>query len=222
MAYYKDFSKYEVCPRYQMKDTDMVENVINIGWLGEDEDFPKGEVSNEFLMNLWEYYKCPIYKTRKIYNNQKLDGYWKFFIATSGERDMHLGRAEIRVVDQKRNVVYASPDLIIHYVINHKYLPPKEFIQAVIEGPKPNTEEFSHMIKQIYKNVYKIECMKEKCPYCKSKYVRHAYQEKRNFQSQKKIEVIRDSTNIVRKIATGEYIYYQMCEDCGRISQYQQ
>jgi len=43
---------------------------------------------------------------------------------------MHLGSAEIRVqgID---GAVYAAPNLIYHYMANHNYLPPEEFLGAI-------------------------------------------------------------------------------------------
>lgn len=44
-----------------------------------------------------------------------------------------LGSAEVRVIDSGGQVLIA-PDLVYHYVADHHYLPPKEFIEAVIQG----------------------------------------------------------------------------------------
>ena len=35
---------------------------------------------------------------------------------------------------QKDNVVYMAPELLLHYILNHQYCPPDEFIQAVLHG----------------------------------------------------------------------------------------
>jgi hypothetical protein len=43
-----------------------------------------------------------------------------------------LGSAEIRVPGDK--ATYASPTLIIHYVVKHRYRPPDEFVDAVLRG----------------------------------------------------------------------------------------
>ena len=83
---------------------------------------------------MWEYIKYPVNRTRGIYPNIALDGGVKTFVAKYQGYNIVLGSAEIRVVDTKNNIVYAAPNLILHYVINHRYMPPQSFIDAVING----------------------------------------------------------------------------------------
>ena len=49
--------------------------------------------------------------------------------------------------------VYFFPDLIIHYIENHSYLPPGEFIEAVLE---PTPQETLEYFKQIRENRFSI------------------------------------------------------------------
>ena len=53
---------------------------------------------------------------------------------------MLLGTAEIRVVGAKG--VYASPTLISHYVAEHHYAPPADFLHGVLRGPGPTSEAY--------------------------------------------------------------------------------
>ena len=46
-----------------------------------------------------------------------------------GDEELRLGSAEIRVFGREEGT-YAAPDLIYHYVVDHHYLPPEEFIKA--------------------------------------------------------------------------------------------
>lgn len=210
MAVYEDFSKYE-------KNGAKLENVINIGWLGEAGKFPKGHVSEEFIMNLWEYYKCPFFPVRKVYQNENLDGYWKFYTAKCNGREIALGSSEVRIFDQKRGVIYASPNLIIHYILNHKYLPPQEYIKAVIEGSKPNSRDYCNMISCTYKHVKKVEGRNGRCPFCHGKYADFAYKEKKNHSDDQKLVVIENSKIGKKKNDLEKYVYYFMCKDCGRL-----
>ncbi|MEV0367320.1 hypothetical protein, partial [Nocardia fusca] len=51
-----------------------------------------------------------------------------------GDHSLNLGSAEIRVpVPQTPRHMFAAPNLIIHYVIEHGYLPPDAFVAAVME-----------------------------------------------------------------------------------------
>lgn len=49
-----------------------------------------------------------------------------------------LGDAEVWV-DGGDQVWFAAPSLVYHYVVTHKYQPPKEFVRAILEG-KPLTD----------------------------------------------------------------------------------
>jgi hypothetical protein len=52
----------------------------------------------------------------------------------SGRKKILLGSAEIWVPALGQAVIYAAPDLIYHYVKEHRYLPPADFINAVLSA----------------------------------------------------------------------------------------
>lgn len=52
------------------------------------------------------------------------------------EESVMLGSAEIWVPGRE-GCIYAAPTLIVHYVEAHEYLPPPEFIEAVLRDPPP-------------------------------------------------------------------------------------
>lgn len=213
MAKYDDFSVYKM-DNMELKD------IYNIGWLGDVGSFQQGMVSEEFLVNLWEYYKCPIFSTRNKFQNVSLDGEWKFFSALSNGREVMLGSSEIRILDKEKGVIYASPDLIIHYIVNHNYLPPKEYIKAVIEGPKPNSEDYCNMIRESYKDIAKREGQNGVCPFCHSKCASFAYKEEKKKSSDQGLRVV-DSSMIKRKNEKlEEYFYYLLCKDCGHLYEF--
>jgi hypothetical protein len=43
------------------------------------------------------------------------------------------GNGEIRV-RAANGITYVAPVLVLHYVVEHGYLPPQEFIEAVIDA----------------------------------------------------------------------------------------
>ena len=57
-----------------------------------------------------------------------------------------LGSQEIRILGSD-GIIYAAPNLIYHYVVDHNYLPPKEFIEALINSPLPEAIEFLDHVK---------------------------------------------------------------------------
>jgi hypothetical protein len=52
-----------------------------------------------------------------------------------------LGSAEIRVFSNEGRI-YAAPNLLFHYVCEHHYRPPKEFVQALRTGPRPPSQAY--------------------------------------------------------------------------------
>jgi len=66
-----------------------------------------------------------------------------------GNESLKAGFSEIRVFG-KKGKVYAAPNLIFHYIMEHDYTPPKEFIEAVCYGASPNSVEY-------YKQVIKLK-----------------------------------------------------------------
>lgn len=58
-----------------------------------------------------------------------------------------LGSAEIRVIGEED--IFAAPTLIYHYVTAHNYLPPAEFIDAVLNGPQPDSAEYRALIRTL-------------------------------------------------------------------------
>jgi hypothetical protein len=130
--YYPDLSVYE----YIQYEGD---NILNIGWLDKQHEFSKGEVPKEFLDKLLYicvykktnqtrgFHKSPFFSFRNIFALKNIG-----YPVRLESKIYFLGSAEIRVKGQ-RDIIYASPDLIYHYVKDCKYLPPKEFIEAVMK-----------------------------------------------------------------------------------------
>jgi hypothetical protein len=134
--YYPDLSVYE----YIRHEGD---NVLNIGWLDELHEFPKGKVSEQFLEKLQYicfsqrinqtrgYHRSPFLTWKKIFRSIHIG-----YPIRIKSKLIFLGSAEIRVPG-KNNIIYAAPNLIYHYVKDCHYLPPSEFIKAVNEFSGP-------------------------------------------------------------------------------------
>jgi hypothetical protein len=45
-----------------------------------------------------------------------------------------------------RTVLYVAPEMILHYVTDHRYLPPAEFVEAVTTCPLPGTPAYAAAI----------------------------------------------------------------------------
>jgi hypothetical protein len=128
--------------------------IYNIGWL-ENSDFPKGD----FNLNLLNKIKtilfanrvnlsrgisyCKICKTREhIYINYK-------------DKQELLGISEFWIPNKNYSNILVAPDLIIHYIEIHNYLPPEDFIDNVmnfdVNSDWNGNDEFKKYIDDTYK-----------------------------------------------------------------------
>jgi len=117
MAYYADLTKYTY-----IRWTG-VHNALNVGWLDEAIPFPTGEVPQAVIDKLAVLCSHATMITR---------GFHLCPFCPSDETA--AGNGEIRVVG-KGSVVYAAPSLLHHYIAQHNYRPPDEFLAALDASP---------------------------------------------------------------------------------------
>lgn len=65
---------------------------------------------------------------------------------------LRVGSAEIRVFYQGKT--YAAPNLLYHYVVEHHYQPPSEFIEAVLHGDLPGSRAYLRYIRKLGSDCY--------------------------------------------------------------------
>lgn len=123
--------------------------VLAVGWRRDVPEVCTGDVPESFIERLWVFCNCPSYlwsgaigcvfcdpssdnPIEVVYRNQPV----------------LLGLGEIRVFGCNGRI-FASPDMIFHYVSDHKYKPPDEFINAVMNGPLPDSIAYIEMLKSI-------------------------------------------------------------------------
>ena len=126
--YFRDLEPYGYDVPEPLKD------VVAIGWLSKDNQFPRGETTAEFLSALER-----LLSTHRV--NQSRGFHVCEFCAksplthrTQPGRTIMLGSAEIWLPSLEQAVVYAAPDLIVHYVTEHRYFPPNDFIRAALHA----------------------------------------------------------------------------------------
>ena len=110
--------------------------LLNVGWLDAEHTFPTGECPDGLVAALTQLARIRVQQTR---------GYHHCEICLHMLRDdpydaikldlVARGSAEFRVLGQR--VVYAVPELIVHYVTAHAYLPPDEFCTAALAAASP-------------------------------------------------------------------------------------
>jgi len=147
MSYFKDLTLYS----YSRAEKSPVE-VLNIGWLGKSESFVTGETSREFQEKLHSF--CldeNVVLIMRGFHACEFCGLsweeWNKKHANYGNNSglMSGGNGEIRVIG--KDVIYAAPALIYHYVIEHQYSPPPEFIEAISTGPQPGSGEHRTLLE---------------------------------------------------------------------------
>ncbi|MCB0121227.1 MAG: hypothetical protein KDE58_03225 [Caldilineaceae bacterium] len=132
MAYYPDLT------HYQYRTDRLEDKTVNVGWLSNQRTYSEGETSPDFCARLLLLCKGLVNPTRGWHNCEFCES--SPFDPRFGNPLKPFGSAEIRVFYQDK--VYAAPNLIYHYVTQHNYKPPEEFIEAVLNAPLPDSSEY--------------------------------------------------------------------------------
>jgi hypothetical protein len=139
MSYFEDLSIYTY---YNLNGIN--KKILNVGWLDHSFEYDKGNVSDEFLDKLVDFIKVNLFVMRGFHVcNLCLKPLNNVLEVKHNNKVMGLGFAEIRVFGEDEKI-YAAPNLIYHYITSHNYLPPTEFIKAVINKPQPDTKNIKN------------------------------------------------------------------------------
>ena len=122
MDYFKDLSYYS---RFHF------ENAQNIGFGQMEQNTDTAGIPQSFMPRLLKYLKYPVNSVR--------GGACR--TAMIDHQQYTLGFSEIRVLDRAGNV-YAAPDEIVADIAQGTYLPPVQFIDAVMNGVDPDSEAY--------------------------------------------------------------------------------
>ena len=49
-----------------------------------------------------------------------------------------------------RDLLFVAPEMVVHYIEEHGYSPPAEFVEAVLRAPLPDTEEYQLMTEPFW------------------------------------------------------------------------
>jgi hypothetical protein len=144
MSYYPDLSPYTY------SDKEVGTSTVNIGWLDGAHEYVQGAVPDLFVERLWVFCREHIFRMRGYHICELClrlpSREYPWTAQRSGEK-LRLGSAEIRVISPD-GVVYAAPDLIYHYIVEHHYCPPQEFVEAVLAGLLPGSPEYETLKKE--------------------------------------------------------------------------
>jgi hypothetical protein len=106
-----------------------------VGWLDASKPFAQGHVPRAFVERLRGLCQTGVNKTRGYYQCSlcPVDRSETALAPTrisAPDGDFYVGHAEIRVSGAAAR--YAAPDMVIHYVTDHGYRPPRAFVDAVL------------------------------------------------------------------------------------------
>lgn len=126
--FFNDLSDYS----YYLKKP--VSNVKNVGWLDTNHVFPVGKSSKRFLLKLERIISSQ--GVTNVHVNQ-IRGVHVCALSKScqhvvvGNGKVGLGSSEVWIPSDDGQYFFSAPSLIFHYIRDHDYLPPQEFIDAV-------------------------------------------------------------------------------------------
>jgi hypothetical protein len=126
MSYFVDLTPYV----YDVTDRSR----LNVGWLDTEHDYPTGVVDDELHVALVHLLGFQTNPTRGAHPCPFCGKGMVEFVDDHGYKHL-LGSAEIHV-DGEDGSAFAAPSLIVHYVLDHGYLPPEAFRKSVIEFAK--------------------------------------------------------------------------------------
>jgi hypothetical protein len=128
MTYFADLTAYS----FLRGSPDKQE--LNVGWLTRWHKFQKGPVPESVLAKIFQLCRTPMNKTRGFHSCEFCHGRKFGQVVERDGVQLRLGSAEIRVPGVP-GVEYACPDMIYHYMAEHAYKPPDEFIDAALNLP---------------------------------------------------------------------------------------
>ncbi|WP_456340777.1 DUF7919 family protein [Streptomyces anulatus] len=131
MTYYADLTPYA----YRRDNGDLGASglwrgvpVLNVGWLGRGRRYSQGAPPPSLTETLQ--------RMARTHRAQQTRGFhfcpWCASRLLRRRSDGPRGSAEVRVMGS--GVAYAAPELVGHYVEAHGYLPPSDFVDAVLSS----------------------------------------------------------------------------------------
>ncbi|MBF5044521.1 hypothetical protein FGE12_19135 [Aggregicoccus sp. 17bor-14] len=106
--------------------------VLNVGWLSAAHSFPVGEPPSGFAERLRRcVVECSVNRMRGVHACELCGDPMARQSVVIDSREVWLGSSEVWLPAPGGGAL-AAPDLVIHYVEAHDYLPPAVFVDAVM------------------------------------------------------------------------------------------
>ena len=111
-------------------------HVRAIGWLDDVHDFQTGKSSPEFVHKLSKITENYVASESAL--GWTFDSFFGYHTCELCGKFEHGGNCGVPA----GQVLYVAPAMISHYVEEHEYLPPQQFIDAVLESPIPGQKDY--------------------------------------------------------------------------------
>jgi hypothetical protein len=113
---------------------------MNVGWLAAGKEFDRRKATDALLDLVWDYCTLSFEQTRGRHVCEFCSEEVSRISERNGQR-LLLGSAEIRVLS-RHGEIFAAPNMVYHYMTVHDYNPPDQFVDAVMNGPRPSSREY--------------------------------------------------------------------------------
>lgn len=110
-------------------------NVRAVGWLEAGHPHQQGPVPDEFLARLKEH-------VAKAYQPMVFWGFHECSLCSDSQR--RTGDSNLLIPTAQ--LLYVAPEMIVHYIEDHGYRPPLEFIDAVTACPEQESPRYTALL----------------------------------------------------------------------------
>lgn len=130
MTYYPDLAEKSMI--------DYGPHIRTVGWLDDEHEFATGQPPADFVKKLRKL-------TRKCGKSIDALG-WGVFMGGHTCQLCRQFETSLNLGVPADELLYVAPQMISHYVEKHSYLPPRQFVDAVLGSPIPGTLEYTRAV----------------------------------------------------------------------------
>lgn len=121
-------------------------SVVAVGWLEPEHPYTKGAADPAFVSALAEALVDPWAPAALAGRHScRFCGDDRSHSFMHGDRRIALGVSNVLVPSAVS--VYLAPSLVLHYIADHGYLPPRMFVEAVLACPPMRSPEYFGMLQ---------------------------------------------------------------------------
>jgi hypothetical protein len=121
-----------------------------VGWLEHPHEFTKGRAPHGLVAKIREMAE----QTSVIYSGSTFRGLHRCsHCVAAGLQASSLSGSHVNIFVPGTTVVYAAPAGIVHYIEDHSYLPPREFVEALLRCPDCRSDSYRTALRAANRGV---------------------------------------------------------------------